>query len=177
MNHALFARSCLFSKCDPSLNVAKLTRDSHLTSVQTSHAMTLNTQDLIAKWLKQAIDEHESSQAALANLLGLDPSAVSKIIQGKRKITAEELLIAAAYYDTPLPLIPGIGQASKEARSNDNSRLTPPPQTDAEADLLKTAFRYVDEQLAKSDSRLSNKQYLDRVYFTFERLEKRNKPA
>lgn len=49
------------------------------------------------EWIKAGLERPGKSQAALAKALGVHPTAVSKMLAGKRQLKAAELEIARAY--------------------------------------------------------------------------------
>jgi phage repressor protein C with HTH and peptisase S24 domain len=55
-----------------------------------------------AEWIRQRLDAIPGkTQAGLARALGLDPAAVTRILQGKRHIKAYEIPAIEAYFDAP----------------------------------------------------------------------------
>jgi len=54
-------------------------------------------------WLKAGLEQPGKNQSGLATALGLHPSAVSKILSNKRKLSSAELIPAAAYLGVPPP--------------------------------------------------------------------------
>lgn len=49
------------------------------------------------KWLREQLERPGFSQRGLAKALGLDPAAVTRLLQGRRKISVDELPIINAY--------------------------------------------------------------------------------
>jgi len=56
------------------------------------------------EWLRTGLEKPGKSQRELAERLGVFPSAVSKMIGGKRRIQATEIPIVAAYIGEPPPI-------------------------------------------------------------------------
>jgi phage repressor protein C with HTH and peptisase S24 domain len=56
---------------------------------------------MATQWMKRRLDEVQKSQAELAKSLGLDASAVSRMIKGDRQIKAEELPKLARVLELP----------------------------------------------------------------------------
>ena len=50
------------------------------------------------EWLKRALDETRISQAELAEAMGLSPDKVSKLLNGKRQLKADEMASARAFF-------------------------------------------------------------------------------
>lgn len=50
------------------------------------------------EWLKRALDETRISQAELAEAMGLSPDKVSKLLNGKRQLKADEMAAARAFF-------------------------------------------------------------------------------
>jgi len=57
----------------------------------------------LRKWLADSLDVRKRTGAGLAKALGIDQSAVSKMLSGKRSIKARELPTIVAYVGKPLP--------------------------------------------------------------------------
>jgi transcriptional regulator with XRE-family HTH domain len=59
--------------------------------------------DPYISWLTQGLKQKNKSQSDLARALGLHPSAISKVLGNKRKLSSAELAKAAEYFGTPAP--------------------------------------------------------------------------
>lgn len=51
-------------------------------------------------WLKEQFEKTGKAQRGLAKLLGLDPSAVNRMVKGERLVKAHELRLARAYFES-----------------------------------------------------------------------------
>lgn len=60
-------------------------------------------EDPYIEWLKRGLEQPGKTQTGLAKVLGLHPSAISKILGNKRKLSSAELVPAAEYLGTPPP--------------------------------------------------------------------------
>ncbi len=58
----------------------------------------MNINDFLNKYFK----EHDISQAEVVKKMGLEQSKVSLMLNGKRKVTAEELVLIAKIFDIDL---------------------------------------------------------------------------
>ncbi|TPP11500.1 helix-turn-helix domain-containing protein [Rhizobium glycinendophyticum] len=56
-------------------------------------------------WFYQQLEQEGRSLRAMARELGLDPSAVSRMLRGERKMSAEEQDGIAAYLGVPLAVV------------------------------------------------------------------------
>jgi transcriptional regulator with XRE-family HTH domain len=69
------------------------------------------------EWLKKGLKQHGKSASGLARSLGIDPSIVSKMVTGKRRISAEELPRIARYLGVPEPrsvdIVNGLGRPAE----------------------------------------------------------------
>ncbi len=69
--------------------------------------------DELILWIKSALRRTpDKTQAGLANAIGVDASAVSKMLNGKRRIRASEVAAIANYLDLSPAAAPGIGRTS-----------------------------------------------------------------
>ncbi|BBE74339.1 LexA repressor [Pleomorphomonas sp. SM30] len=82
-NHALFAHDCIGSAV----------RQTHM------HAKA----DPYLEWLNAGLSKPGKSQSGLARAMGVDPSVVNKISNGKRRLKSSEIPIAATYIGEPAP--------------------------------------------------------------------------
>lgn len=60
-------------------------------------------EDPYIQYLREGLAQPGKSQTGLARHLGIDPSAVNKVLHNKRKLTSAELTKAAAYLGAPAP--------------------------------------------------------------------------
>ncbi|MBI1773774.1 MAG: helix-turn-helix transcriptional regulator [Proteobacteria bacterium] len=76
---------------------------------------------MATQWIKRRLDELERSQADLARALGLDASAISRMIKGERQIKADELPKIARVLDlAPDALMHRLNE--QEETGNDGGR-------------------------------------------------------
>src|SRR3546814_14503795 len=54
-------------------------------------------------WIRRGLERTGKTQRGLARALGIDPSAVSRPLDGKRQPKAAEMAKVAAYLETPPP--------------------------------------------------------------------------
>jgi hypothetical protein len=60
-------------------------------------------EDPYKKWVIDNLAKPGKSQTGLANALGLHPSAINKVVSGKRQLKSHEVSGAAAYFDEVAP--------------------------------------------------------------------------
>lgn len=67
--------------------------------------------ETIAEWLRRGIEKPGKSQAGLARALRKDPSAVHRMLHGKRRMQVPEVRLAARYLEESPPqgLLPPAG--------------------------------------------------------------------
>ena len=76
-----------------------------------------------SEWFYRMLEDRGTSARALADFLGLDPSSVSRMLKGERKMSAEEPDGIARYLEVPLELVAthrrggvaGFGEQGQEA--------------------------------------------------------------
>jgi transcriptional regulator with XRE-family HTH domain len=79
--------------------------------------------DPYVEWLKAGLKRAGKSQSELARAMGLDPSIVNKIVNGKRTLKAPEIPIVAAFLGERPPAL-GPAQADNDGPS-DTSEIFP----------------------------------------------------
>lgn len=57
---------------------------------------------MIVEYLKEYFENNEISQSSIANLTGIAQSKISLVLNGKRKLTADELIKIAIAFDINL---------------------------------------------------------------------------
>lgn len=62
-------------------------------------------EDPYKKWVIDNLEKPGKSQTGLANALGLHPSAINKVVSGKRQLKSHEVAGAAAYFDEAAPSV------------------------------------------------------------------------
>lgn len=62
-------------------------------------------EDQYKKWVIENLERPGMSQTGLAKVLGLHPSAVNKIVSGKRQLKSQEVAQAAAYFGSDAPTV------------------------------------------------------------------------
>jgi SOS-response transcriptional repressor LexA len=86
-------------------------------------ALTLiQSESMYRKWLSQCFEETGKTQAGLAKRLGVNPSAVTRMLKGGRKIGADELPVMAAYFGRALPQEQG-GRLPEEGATLQNASV------------------------------------------------------
>jgi transcriptional regulator with XRE-family HTH domain len=87
-------------------------------------------------WFYQQLEKDGRSLRAMARELGLDPSAVSRMLRGERKMSAEEQDGIAAYLAVPLAVVAARRRGEVAGFAEEGQEgyvLNPPP-----VDLAKT---------------------------------------
>jgi len=54
-------------------------------------------------WIRDGLAKPGKTQRGLATALGVDPSAISRLLAGTRQLRAAELPVVATYLDSPIP--------------------------------------------------------------------------
>ena len=68
-------------------------------------------------WIRDALRETGKTRSGLAKALGRSPSAVTDLLNGSRRLRADEIAIAAAYLGVEPPRLVGGGrQPSQQAK-------------------------------------------------------------
>lgn len=68
------------------------------------------TDKIYLDWIRAGLGRAKGkTQKGLAAALGIDPSGVTKLLQGKRELQLSELPVVATYLGTPVPVEPGGG--------------------------------------------------------------------
>ena len=65
-------------------------------------------------WIRDALRETGKTRSGLAKALGRSPSAVTDLLNGSRRLRADEIAIAAAYLGVEPPRLVGGGRAPAE---------------------------------------------------------------
>lgn len=80
-------------------------------------------------WIREGLEKPGKTQRGLATALGVDPSAISRLLAGTRQLRVAELPVIAAYLDSPIPsdLTPDAVQVA------DTRGHTPPRPANANA--------------------------------------------
>lgn len=73
--------------------------------------MSENQSNLV-RWLVDGLSKEGKSQSGLARHLGVDPSAVNKMVHHKREIKGKEIAKIAQYLGEPAPFTPHSGYAT-----------------------------------------------------------------
>lgn len=78
-------------------------------------------------WIRDGLAKPGKTQRGLANALGLDPSAVSRLLTGGRQLRAAEIPVVSAYLDSSAPsaLSDPIVAPRSEAPTKPNQRPAP----------------------------------------------------
>lgn len=56
-----------------------------------------------AGWIKRGLDKESRSQAQLARHIGIHPTQMTRVMQGKRQLRANEIEAVASYLKIDLP--------------------------------------------------------------------------
>jgi hypothetical protein len=86
-------------------------------------------------WIRDRLARPGKTQRGLATALGLDPSAVSRLLTGQRQLRAAELPVVSAYLeiDTPPPFL--ATQAQHPVSDSGQTHPAPPPHWAGARDL------------------------------------------
>lgn len=76
------------------------------------------------EWLKRGLKKKDKTHQGLAARMGVDRTAVTKMLQGKRKILADELQAIADYIEEPIPVTGG-GPLGKSGTKLDDDQYAP----------------------------------------------------
>lgn len=60
---------------------------------------------MFREWIRDGLRQPGKTQVGLAKALGLDPSAVSRLVRGERELLANEIQKAAGYLGTAPPIV------------------------------------------------------------------------
>lgn len=82
------------------------------------------------EWIRNGLSRPGKTQRGLATALGLDPSAVSRLLTGSRQLRAAEIPVVAAYLESEAPLI-GLSGAPAQARPDQPPASASVPQPSA----------------------------------------------
>ena len=83
------------------------------------HIASMNTD-----WIRNGLKKPGKSQKGLADALGLDPAAVSRLLNGQRRLKADELEKVTAYLEAEPPRIQVVGRISGTPEEERIARLT-----------------------------------------------------
>ena len=70
-----------------------------------------NNRVMTVDWIRAALEETGKTRSGLARALGRSPSAVTDLLNGRRRLRADEIAIAAAYLGVEPPRLIGGGRA------------------------------------------------------------------
>ena len=104
--------------------------------------------------LKRLLQEHNTTQAELARLLGRDRAVITNLMYGRRRLKAEEAMSIANYLNVSVAEVLGVEEAHglKEATSIP-FRQEPSRQIRKRRSVVKRDGRYyLEEQNVRSDS-------------------------
>lgn len=106
-----------------ALIIANIATDSVGNFVRNSPAMNTDNTKIIAEWFDKAVADSPLDNHEVAEILGIDRTAVSKNRNGKRRVSAEEIILLAQTLGLPLPSL--IENGSKPRISDAKSAATP----------------------------------------------------
>src|ERR1700678_2226491 len=67
---------------------------------------------MTVEWSRQGLKDKKKTRSGLAKALGRSPSAVTDLLNGSRRLRAEEIAVAAEYLGVEPPRLVGGGRAS-----------------------------------------------------------------
>ena len=74
-------------------------------------------------WIREGLKEKRKTRSGLAKALGRSPSAVTDLLNGSRRLRAEEIAVAAEYLGVEPPRLVGGGRAAPSERPRAAGRL------------------------------------------------------
>ncbi len=83
----------------------------------------MNPDEILRNKLAQLITENNMNKTSLAKKLGIDNSALSRILSGERKVTTEELNKIAIIFDVTTDYLLGKNNTPKWADKKDTTDL------------------------------------------------------
>ena len=83
----------------------------------------MNPDEILRNKLAQLITENNMNKTSLAKKLGIDNSALSRILSGERKVTTEELNKIAIIFDVTTDYLLGKNNTPKWANKMDTTDL------------------------------------------------------
>ena len=83
----------------------------------------MNPDEILRNKLAQLITENNMNKTSLAKKLGIDNSALSRILSGERKVTTEELNKIAIIFDVTTDYLLGKNNTPKLANKKDTTDL------------------------------------------------------
>lgn len=86
---------------------------------------TSESTSVYADWLRKGLERTGKSASGLARRLGYYPSAICRMINGERRIRADELTLIADYLGLPLPHINSAISATKEPSDGCDAEIWP----------------------------------------------------
>lgn len=106
-------------------------------------------------WFYKKLKENGSSASELARYLNLDPSSVSRMLRGERKMSAEEQDGVSAFLSVPLEIVAihrrgegefyGLGERKQEAYSAGSGLPDPSQKMFSEEDIIyKDGKRWIE---------------------------------
>jgi len=81
-------------------------QDNPATDVRNAHMAA--RPDPYLEWIRRGLQKPGKSQSGLARHLGLDPSAVNKLMHGKRMLKTHEVTPTAEYLEEPPPALESV---------------------------------------------------------------------
>jgi hypothetical protein len=99
----LHARTMRLSHNRVNQHRASFAQDSTVRKVREAHMTRVG--DPYVDWLKAGLKRAGKSQSELARAMGLDPSIINKIVNGKRTLKAPEIPIVAAFLGERPPTV------------------------------------------------------------------------
>lgn len=83
----------------------------------------MNPDEILRNKLAQLITENNMNKTSLAKKIGIDNSALSRILSGERKVTTEELNKIAIIFDVTTDYLLGKNNTPKWANKKDTTDL------------------------------------------------------
>lgn len=152
-----------------ALDIANFATDSVENFVRNSPAMNTDNTKKIAEWFDKAVADSPLDNQAVAELLGIDRTAVSKNRNGKRRVSAEEIILLAQTLGLSIPSL--IENGSKP-RINE-AEPTPSPRVNGarfDNELYNLAYDKIDAADELSEPRMDPDEMLRQVHTLYVKL-------
>lgn len=152
-----------------ALNTANIGTDSLEKFVRNSRIMKADNTKIIAEWFDMAVADSPLDNYAVAELLGIDRTAVSKNRKGKRRVLAEEMILLAQTLGLPFP---SLIENGTKPRINE-TKSTPSPRINGarfDNELYNLAYDKIDAADELSEPRMDPDEMLRQVHTLYVKL-------
>lgn len=131
--------------------------------------MNTDNEKTIADWFDKAVEDSPLGNDEVARLLGIDRTAVSKNRNGKRRVSAEEMILLAQILGLP---IPSLVENSTKPRINETIGAAAPRINGARFDteLYDLAFDKIEAADELGEPRMDPDEMLRQVHTLYLKL-------